>query len=91
MEVVNKSHYGNSHLQMRQNPITVAENSWQHIFGQPSSVFAWGYITIHVFVRTKSRQKNILLSGQTFYVSGQTFHVSGQTFHASGQTFFSFF
>ena len=41
MEVLNKSHYGNSHLQMRQNPVTVAEHSghyqlqdtyYQHIF-----------------------------------------------------------
>ena len=26
-EVLKKSHYGNSHLQMRQNPITIAEHS----------------------------------------------------------------
>ena len=28
MEVLNKSQYGNSHLQMRQNPITIEERSW---------------------------------------------------------------
>ena len=26
-EVLNKSHYGNSHLEMRQNPVTIAEHS----------------------------------------------------------------
>ena len=26
-EVLNRSHYSNSHLQMRQNPVTVAEHS----------------------------------------------------------------
>ena len=26
-EVINKSHYGNSHLQMRRNPVPVAEHS----------------------------------------------------------------
>ena len=29
MEVLNKSHYGNSHLQMRQKPIPIKEQSGQ--------------------------------------------------------------
>ena len=31
-EVLNKSHYGNSHLQMRQNPIPIAEHSGLNLF-----------------------------------------------------------
>ena len=32
MEVLNKSRYGNSHLEMRQNPITLAEHSGLFVF-----------------------------------------------------------
>ena len=32
MEVLNKSHYGNSHLQMRRNPSTIAEHSGHYLF-----------------------------------------------------------
>ena len=33
-EVLNKSHFHNSHLQMRQNPVTVAEHSWLNFEGR---------------------------------------------------------
>ena len=48
-EVLNNSHYGNSHLQMRQNPVTVAEHSgltWCMPLTGPMATFTTGIMQI---------------------------------------------
>ena len=55
-EVLNKSHYGNSHLQMRQKPITIAKHSGPY----PLKTWIKGVLfAMAVFTRIHKLKKNL--------------------------------
>ena len=72
-EVLNKSHYGNSHLQMRQNPITFAEHSG-HTANSVRSISLSRYVSMYYQSEGTSLSKLYSLMSTSFLLQvGRTF------------------